>query len=356
MRILYGVPSEGMGHAARTKPVVAHLLKNHDVRIVTSDRALKFLGAALPGRVEAIRGFHLAYKNARVQRFKSFYQILQNSPRDLFFNLREYRTIHDGFAPELVISDFESFSFFYAHFHKLPIISVDNMQVIDRCALEFDIPRAERENYLLAKNIIKAKVPGCDHYFITTFFYPPVKKKDTSLVPCLLRDEVLAARPVTGEHVLVYQTSQSQGNLVNTLRQVPRQRFVVYGLNRNEEQGNVRLKTFSEEGFIQDLAAARAVVTNGGFTLISEAVYFKKPVCVIPLANQFEQYVNGAYIQKLGYGRMFPALTADNLKAFLYELDDFAQTVAGYSQDGNRMFFGKLDAELARLGDSHKTM
>ena len=43
MKILYGVPGEGMGHATRSKVIIAHLLQNHDVQVLSSSRAYKFL-------------------------------------------------------------------------------------------------------------------------------------------------------------------------------------------------------------------------------------------------------------------------------------------------------------------------
>jgi UDP:flavonoid glycosyltransferase YjiC (YdhE family) len=40
MKILYGVPSEGMGHATRSKSVIQYLIaQQHEVCIVSSDRA-----------------------------------------------------------------------------------------------------------------------------------------------------------------------------------------------------------------------------------------------------------------------------------------------------------------------------
>ena len=56
MKILYGVPGEGMGHATRTKVIVTHLLeKGHDVKMVSSDRAFNFLNSAFPNRVRRRR-------------------------------------------------------------------------------------------------------------------------------------------------------------------------------------------------------------------------------------------------------------------------------------------------------------
>lgn len=42
LKILYGVPGEGMRHAKRTKVIVEHLMKTYDVRFLTSDRAYAF--------------------------------------------------------------------------------------------------------------------------------------------------------------------------------------------------------------------------------------------------------------------------------------------------------------------------
>src|SRR4030095_10802051 len=97
--------------------------------------------------------------------------------------------------------------------------------------------------------------------------------------PPILREEILAARAKAerGEHVLVYQTSDSYSDLVPTLRSLPG-RFIVYGLKRNESLGNVTLKEFSEAVFVDDLASSRAVITGGGFSLMTEAIYLGKPV------------------------------------------------------------------------------
>ena len=43
MRILYGVNGEGMGHATRSRVVIDSLIESHDVRVVSSGNAYKFL-------------------------------------------------------------------------------------------------------------------------------------------------------------------------------------------------------------------------------------------------------------------------------------------------------------------------
>ena len=75
MKILYGLPSEGMGHATRSRVIVEHLLKKHDVRIVTSDRAFTMMKKHFPNQVYQIRGFHLAYSEGQVLKRKTFTNI-----------------------------------------------------------------------------------------------------------------------------------------------------------------------------------------------------------------------------------------------------------------------------------------
>ncbi|MCC3153835.1 glycosyltransferase family protein [Hymenobacter sp. BT770] len=350
MNILYGVPGEGLGHATRSKVVIGHLLaQGHQVCVVSSSRAYQMLAAAFPGRVHEIRGFHLAYKGLAVSKARTAVLTLRTAPDDLRVNFAKYRDLLCDFKPELIISDFESFSYLFAKMHRLPIISIDNMQIISRAKLNVTVPKSERGNFQLAQNIVRAKLPRSRHYFVTTFFNLPLSKPDTTLVPPIIRPEILAAKPTKGQHVLVYQSATNQQNLVPLLQQLPDQEFRVYGFNKEEDHGNVQLRAFSEAGFIADLASSRAVVTNGGFSLISEAVFLQKPICAIPIPAQFEQWLNAAEVEQMGYGRHFETITADNLRAFLYGLAGFETALAGYQQQDNEELFARLDAELALL-------
>jgi uncharacterized protein (TIGR00661 family) len=347
MRILYGVPGEGMGHSTRSKVVITYLLEQgHEVRVVSSSRAYQFLAKSFPGRVQEIKGFHLAYKDAAVSILRTASLTLKSAPGNLQANFHRYRTLMEQFQPEVIISDFESFTYLFAKYHRLPIISIDNMQIINRCSLDIPIPASERSNYLIAKNIVKGKLPNIDRYLIATFFDLPVQKERTTLVHPIIRKEILEAKTSLQDHVLVYQTSTSQKDLIALLQQLPQEKFLVYGFNREEQHGNVQLKAFSESEFIYYLASAKAVLANGGFSLLSEAIYLHKPICSIPLANQFEQFLNAAQVQKLGYGRHFPELSADGLKAFIYDIPIYQNNISKYHQEGNSILFKTLDKQL----------
>jgi uncharacterized protein (TIGR00661 family) len=350
MRILYGVVGEGMGHATRSCVILRHLAATHDVQIVVSGRAHAFLRKTFPAlEVHEIAGLNMIYEDNAVQRRRTALDFLKKLP-GFAENFETMTRLAEGFRPELVISDFESFAYLYAKKHDLPVLSIDNMQIINRCALDVAIPPEEEASFQMAKTIVKAKLPHCDHYLITTFFFPPTRKERTSLFPPILRDGVLDAERSMGDHVLVYQTSDTFHDLVPTLQRLPG-KFFVYGLKRDEVLGNVTLKGFSEDGFVRDLASARAVLAGGGFSLMGEAVYLGKPMLSVPLKGQFEQTLNALYLQKLGYGEYHRELSERAIAQFLERAPDYARNVAGHRQERNQAILAKLDALVAEIRD-----
>jgi uncharacterized protein (TIGR00661 family) len=353
MRILYGVVGEGMGHAMRSRVVIDHLARSHEVQVVVSGRAYDYLKARESDHlgVNKIWGLTIVYEDNEVRNFRTALQILKGAvtggwPK----NVLAYFDLARDFEPEVVVSDFESWSYLYGRAHRIPVISLDNIQILARCTLAPEVLRGHEVDFRLARAIVKAKLPGCFHYLVTTFFRPPLRKPRTSLHPPVLRPEVLAAKPGAGEHLLVYQTSESNEELPAVLAASGRE-CRVYGFRRGlaEEavEGRLRYRPFSEAGFIEDLRTARAVVANGGFTLLSEAVYLHKPVLASPVKKQFEQVLNSRYVEAEGYGLAAEALDPARLSEFLERLPEFEGRLAGYAQDGNAELLGALDDLLA---------
>lgn len=353
MKILYGVVGEGMGHATRSRVVLEHLLNaGHEVKVVVSGRAHKFLTERLAGRprltVEEIHGLTLRYFANRLDKSESLFENLKKAPKGIKKNVEVYRKVAEaGFSPELVVSDFESWAAFYALNHFLPVVSIDNMQVINRCRHDKAVAKSEGMNFRIAKLAVKMKMPGAYHYLVTSFFFPPVKKRRTTLVPPILRPEILAAQREPGDHVLVYQTAASNEALVPTLKKLP-YRFRVYGMGRDGTDGNVTLRPFSETGFVDDLRTARAVIAGGGFSLMSEAVSLHVPMLSVPIEQQYEQELNARYLQHLGYGQWAPKLGQDVIAGFLSRVDELSHNLEKFVRRDNSMLFACVDELIGR--------
>ena len=319
MRILYGVVGEGMGHATRSRVVLEHVLgSGHTVSIVASGRAYGFLADRLRDRprltVHDIHGLHLKYADNALGVGRSLLSNLGEAPAGIAQNIAVYRDLHRGEPePDVVISDFESWAYVYGVNHYIPVISIDNMQIINRCVHPPEITRDA--SFQLAKAAVKVKLPGCRHYLITTFFYPPIRKERTTLVGPILRPEIRAACREPGEHVLVYQTAFN-ADLLPFLRSLPG-RFVVYGMNVEGSEGNCTLRKFSEAGFIEDLRTARAALAGGGFSLMSECVHLGVPLYAVPIEGQYEQELNARYLAALGYGAWSPRFDRERIASWL---------------------------------------
>jgi uncharacterized protein (TIGR00661 family) len=349
MRILYGVVGEGMGHATRSSVILEHLTRQHEVHVVVSGRARDYLAQRFEN-VHKIWGLTIQYEGNSVRKLGTLLENLKGAVKGFPENVRAYFDLVDAFEPDVVVSDFESFSYLYATNHRLPVISVDNMQIINRAKHSAKLLHGHKKAFDLTRRIVKAKLPGCFHYLVATFFYPELRKKRTTLVPSILRPEILKAKSEPGEHLLVYQTSTTNTELMAALKNsgLP---CLVYGVRRgiksDEVEGNLTFRPFSEAGFIEDLRTARGVVAGGGYTLMSEAVYLHKPMLSLPVQGQFEQTLNALYLEKLGYGRHATALDGKTLKAFLADVPRCAKALAGYSQDGNRLMLEALDQQIA---------
>jgi uncharacterized protein (TIGR00661 family) len=354
MKILYGVVGEGMGHAMRSRVVLEHLVaQGHDVHVIASQRAVDYLSQRV-ANVQRIHGLHIVYDENRVRRGKTLWSNVLAGSAAVPSQIRAYFELVERFRPEVVISDFESWTYFYGKLHRIPVLSIDNIQMINRCRHAPEIIDADRTGFEVARAFVKSKLPSCDHYLITTFYYPELRKKDTSLYPPILRPEILAAKArsgaaKSGAHLLVYQTAEGNDALADALADSGLE-CRIYGMRRGieEEQveGNLRYRPFSETEFISDLATSRAVIAAGGFTLMGECVYLHKPMLSSPVEGQFEQLLNALYLEREGYGRYAPAVDAPTLEAFLAAVPGCEQRLAAYAQDGNQRLFAGLDTQL----------
>jgi hypothetical protein len=69
----------------------------------------------------------------------------------------------------------------------------------------------------------------------------------------------------------------------------------------------------------------------------------------VPLAGQFEQEMNAFYLERLGFGTAAAGLDAGALERFLKHVDDHAEALGGYEQDGNTAALEAVDRTIEEL-------
>lgn len=356
-RVLYGVSGEGAGHSSRAREIVPHLLSGgHDVRLVSYDRGYRVL-EPLFGCL-AINGLHIVSINNRVRPWRTLLTNLRHFGQALASLRRVHGEIR-RFRPEVVITDFEPVTAWLARFHGLPLISLDNQHRMRY--MSFDTPPGMHRERRLTQWVIRCMVPSPDVALATTFFRGPVSNPRTFLFPPILRKAVRDCRPVDGRHHLVYLTNHFDG-LLTTLRGMHDQQFVIYGCDREADEGNLRFRRFSDRGFLQDLVAARSVIGTAGFTLIGEALYLGKPYLAFPMQGQFEQQLNAMFLEKQGLGMNAREGSEEVIRRFLDDLPVYRRALSRYpfrhdraaSRPDNREIKDRLDSLLAE--DCHQLL
>lgn len=345
-KIVYGFSGEGSGHSSRAREVATHLLAaGHDVRLASYDRGLRNLADEFD--VLEIEGLRIATTDNEVRHRQTVLENIRRLPEGgrRFVVLRDQ--LFREFQPDVVLCDFEPMTAYLANHYDLPLISIDNQHRMRY--MDYQIPPGLENEARLTRNIIRAMVPRPAAALVTTFYFGHTKNDRTFLFPPLVRAAARALAPQDSGHVLVYLT-RGFDSLLPILHSFRRERFVVYGYDRDDCEDNLQFSRPSNEGFLNHLATCRAVIATAGFTLLSEALYLGKPYLALPMRGQFEQQLNTWQLAEAGYGMQAAAPTAETVGGFLYHLPDFRDALTRYMRDDGRQLKEKLDHLLADQG------
>lgn len=340
--ILYGVSGEGSGHSSRAKVIISYLQsRGHKVKVISYGKGYENLSPVFD--TERIFGLRFFYKDNEVRYLKTVFNNYLKIPSAANSVKKVVKIIKD-FRPRLVISDFEPISCIAANIKKIPLISIDNQHCLTNTKIEY--PRKYKKEALAAKAVISLMTLQPKAFLLADFYYDKIIKKNTFAFPPILRDEVLRAETSVKDYILVYLTSDFK-QIIDILRQINK-KFIVYGFDKNEQRDNITFKTASQDGFLRDLADCEGVIANAGLTLITEALYLKKPYLAWPIKGQFEQIINGYHLEKTGYGKYWDELDKERIESFLFNLDLYRKNLEKHKKEDNSKIFLKLD-QLIKL-------
>ena len=278
-----------------------------------------------------IEGLHIASVDNRVSVVETFVDNVRRLS-DGVRKLKELRELFHEFQPDCVITDFEPMTAYLANHHDLPLITIDNQHRIRY--MEHPCPPHLKADALVTETVIRAMVPRPDVSLVTTFYFGEVSNDRTFLFPPILRARILDLMPSNDDVILVYCT-QAFESILEQLADFPRERFLVYGFDRQGSEDNLQFMPFSREGFAADLARCKAVIATAGFTLITESLHLRKPYLALPMRGQFEQELNAIMLAELAYGKNGREFTAEGLGEFLYRLPEYRERLRRYDARDN---------------------
>ncbi|NGY06463.1 glycosyltransferase family protein [Solimonas terrae] len=334
MRIAYGVMGYGRGHAMRTMSVLPALCRDHEVTVFAGGDAYEVLAP----RFTTVRIPTIGYQYGSGGTHSLPMTLVRNfSPvADLLFGGRGTEQVSEAMRSrgiELVISDSEAWTHRVAQRLSLPRISFDHVGIIAYCKPHFppDLWALGMRDGWGYRQLMG--VP--ERILISSFYRAEPAYPQVQLVGPMLRDEVRAARPREGDYLLAYFNKGEHQYLphIDRALRLLDCKVRVYGTGRSGEDENLDFRLPSVEGFVNDLASCRAVLSTAGNQLIGEALHFGKPVLAMP-EPAFEQRLNAYMIESMGVGQRgdLLTLTPSDVDRFLGSCDRFRGNIAWHAQ------------------------
>ncbi len=336
MRIVYGVAGEGYGHSSRALTVIPFLQKlGHEVIVLTYKNAYDALKDKF--KVIKIHGIGLVFADKKLSQSGTVAYNIKNLPKN-FFKYKEFQWILDKFNPDLFITDYEPISYLLSIAAAKPVISIGNHQAME--FYDVDVPLEYKKDYYMVLGITKGLTPKADYFIISFFEKLKTGNKTMITVPPIVRDDVRKLKPNKKDKILVYLNNAE--HVLKVLEKIKGEKFIVYGLDKKEKYGNIELKT--RESFLKDLEESKAIIATAGFSLMSEALYLRKPLLAIPLEGQFEQMFNALYLKKSGMGDYCEQVSEEKVNEFLANLKNYENKLKKYKPK-----FGDLYKTLERI-------
>lgn len=336
MRIAYGVMGYGRGHAMRTRAVLPALMQDHDITVYAGGDAYDVLAREFPTvRIPVIGYRYNAQGGHSLPRTVS-----ENfaGMSDLLFGGAGMDAVEQEFRArrtELVISDSEAWTHRVAQRLKLPRISFDHVGIIAYCK-----PHFPPELWLAGMRDAwgyRAMMGVPERILISSFYpaepaYPGVK-----IVGPMQREAILRAQPVEGDSLLCYFNKgehQYLPHVDRALRELDCP-VIIYGTPYRGRVENLDFRAPSNEGFVQDLAACRAVLSTAGNQTIGEAIHLGKPILAVP-EDAFEQRLNAHLIERMGVGMQasLRGLTPSDVDRFMGNTAWYRSNMKDHARDG----------------------
>lgn len=318
-RIFYGLAGEGLGHASRTLSVI-DALPDCEVHVYTFGKAYDYFANVNYPHLHKIDGIMFPYRNGKVNYAKLIWKAIQYRTRGLTDNIAQISRDADELKPKAFVTDFEP---------SMPrtaralgfgnkLISVDNQHRFAYCDLS-DLPVTLRFYARMMGMATRMLVPRPNHAVISTFHFDTIEanRSNITLTNGLMRKDILETQPTNEGFTLVYLRESVSEKILEVLMSFDefldervdfsRERFKIYGATDGPfrtmlaANPNFEFRPLSPD-FVKDLTACKNIIATAGNQLISEARYCQKPILVVPEPKQYEQYINGYYVEQTGLG------------------------------------------------------
>ncbi|MCE7042133.1 glycosyltransferase family protein [Dyadobacter sp. CY312] len=358
MKILFLVQGEGRGHMTQAISLSQILRRaGHEIAATlvgkASDRIIpSFFAEQIKAPVYEFIAPAIVYSQcgAGMNVGRTLYALVRNSPR-YFAGLKSIHEKISEVQPDLIISFYETYSGLYNVIFrpKIPMLCIAHQYLL--LHPKFVFPKNKTlDRILINLNSKAASWLATKRLALSFREMEGVLKEKISVVPPLLRREVLDLAPSKGDFFLVYMTHHSLSKQIIAWHLAhPNVALHCFWDNSNVSDEFVFDKTLTfhrinSEKYLEKLASCKALVTTAGFESVCEAMYLGKPVMMVPVPNHFEQECNAIDGVIAGAGVTSKTFDLSVLMEYLPKHQDQTVKFRKWYRRGESMFLNKVAA------------
>ncbi len=202
---------------------------------------------------------------------------------------------------------------------------------------DFEFPKADRISLSLLRFFTVLTSLGARNRLALSFRrMADDPRHNVCVIPPLLRKEVLSHKPTAGDYIHGYMVNSGFGEDVEQWhRRHPDTPLRFFWDKRGEERvrkvdGTLSFYRLDDEEFLKQMAGCMAYASTAGFESVCEAMYFGKPVLMVPA--HIEQDCNAYDAAKGGAGVISSDFDLQRLLEFVKEFrpdEEFAHWARG---------------------------
>ncbi|GGF16280.1 glycosyltransferase family protein [Echinicola rosea] len=127
---------------------------------------------------------------------------------------------------------------------------------------------------------------------------PPSFGNNITVIPPLLRPKVKQLQPSSGDYILTYMVNSGYSEEVIAFSKKHPDIKIEAFWDKKEMPSpyyptpNLTFHQIDDQLYLEKMAACRGLLSTAGFESICEAMYFGKPVMMVPVKGQYEQACN----------------------------------------------------------------
>lgn len=357
MKIVFLVQGEGRGHMTQAIALAQVLRQgNHEIAAVLVGKSKNriiptFFQEQIQAPVTEFIAPEIVYKlgDAGVSIAQTLYAILKNSRRygaGLNILNKKINEIH----PDLIISFYESYSGLYNLIFrpKIPMVCIAHQYLLLHPKFVFPENSKIIDRILINLNSKITSWKAQKQLALSFREMTDVPDRKITVVPPLLRKEVLSLQPSQGAFILVYITHHSLSRAIITWHQLhPDVTLHCFWDNPHVSDEFVFDDTLifhriNGKKYLDKLASCKALVTTAGFESVCEAMYLGKPVMMVPIPNHFEQACNAIDGVIAGAGVTAKTFDLSILLEYLPKHQDQSAKFRAWYQRGEAMFLHEI--------------